>query len=73
VQVNTLYVFSYVGGVADSTPADCGQAAGPTTKHHHRWALWWILGVTVAVVAVTLVVIAVRRRDPRKLRPGHRK
>jgi hypothetical protein len=73
LRVNTLLVFSYGGGIADSIPARCGQARAPTPEPSHRWTWWWILGLGVAVVAVTLVVVAVRRRDPRKLRPGHRK
>jgi hypothetical protein len=75
VRVNTLLVFSYGGGIADSIPAGCAQASAPATarKHGHGWAWWWIVGLGVAVVAVTLIVVAVRRRDPRKLRPGHRK
>lgn len=73
LRVNTLYVFSYGGGIADSIPPGCGPSPPPITKRQHGWTWWWIVGLGVAVAAVTLVVIAVRRRDPRKLRPGHRK
>jgi hypothetical protein len=61
------------GGVTDSRPAGCASAPKPVTARKHGWTWWWIVGLGVAVVAVTLLVIALRRRDPRKLRPGHRK
>jgi hypothetical protein len=73
LRVSALLVFSYGGGIADSIPADCGPSSSPGTVRHHGWTWWWIAGLGVAVVAVTLLVIALRRRDPRKLRPGHRK
>ncbi len=73
LQVNSLSVYSYGNGVADSIGTGCGQSPAPVTRRHHGRTWWWIGGLALVVVAVTLVVTAVRRRDPRKLRPGHRK
>jgi len=82
VRVNTLFVSSFgPGGVVENIPADCGPASGPAapqpaapaTKHHRERIWWWVGASAVVVVAVTLIAVAVRRRSPRKLRPGHRK
>jgi hypothetical protein len=72
LQVSTLFVFSYEAGVGESIPADCG-APGPAPPDHDRHTWWWIGGVVGAAAAVTILVFALRRRTPRKLRPGHRK
>ncbi len=67
-KVNTLSVLSFAPA-ASASPT----VARPPVESHHG-ATWWLIGAVVAAVAViTLVVVAVKRRDPRKLRPGHRK
>jgi hypothetical protein len=78
LRVKSLLVFSYTGGANPSPTPDACQspppATAPATVRHHGLTWWWVVVlVAVAVVAITAVVIAIRRRDPRKLRPGHRK
>jgi hypothetical protein len=77
LRVNTLHVSSYGGGIADDVASGCGQTSSPVTPaqqgRNQGRGWWWIGGAVALAVAVTLAVVAVRRRDPRKLRPGHRK
>ena len=74
LRVNSLRVSSFDTGVGwnPTKPTTC-QSAVPATVSHHGRTWWWIGGVVVVVAGVTAIVIAIRRRDPRKLRPGHRK
>jgi hypothetical protein len=73
LRVKALLVFSYIGGANPSPPPDACQSPAPTTVRHRGLTWWWVGGAAGAAVAVAAVVIAIRRRDPRKLRPGHRK
>ena len=73
LRVTALLVYSYVGGTNPSPTPDACQSPTPTTQRHDGITWWWIAGGAAAALSVTAVVFAVRRRDPRKLRPGHRK
>jgi hypothetical protein len=65
-RVNALLVSAY-------DPAESASPPVAPVPERHGGPSWWLIGaVAVAALVLTLIVIAVKRRDPRKLRPGHR-